>query len=205
MILDREKMKDKVKKLKLRRGKILDLDKTCKNCHKDFIESENFNWSCRTHRSAFSGEIWWCCGKDSIDQPGCKYSAHVSKDDSDGEEEDFVTQNKPANVRCQCCKETGHLIQDCPRDPNIRSKIEPDEELLRIQKIKDYRKLNADTVITTTHFLKKCVIVPNRATEQDERHNQMNPFARGSMKFDDFNYDQFNPYILVQENKGKDK
>ena len=26
-----------------------------------------------------------------------------------------------------------------------------------------------------------------------------NPFKRGSMKFDDFNYEVYNPYILVEE------
>ena len=30
----------------------------------------------------------------------------------------------------------------------------------RIMQIKDYRKLFADTIVTTTHFLKKCVKVP---------------------------------------------
>lgn len=30
--------------------------------------------------------MWWCCGKSSKDQPGCKYSKHESKDD---EEEDM--------------------------------------------------------------------------------------------------------------------
>ena len=65
LIIDREKMKDRVKKLKMRRGKKELLEKVCKNCSKDYIETENFNWSCRTHRSEFSGEIWWCCGKES--------------------------------------------------------------------------------------------------------------------------------------------
>ena len=69
----------------------------------------------------------------------------------------------------------------------------------RIQKIKDYRKLNADTVVTTTHFLKKCVLVPSRATDAEEKSNQVHPFKRGSMQFDDFNYDQYNPFILIEE------
>ena len=32
---------------------------------------------------------------------------------------------------------------------------------------------------------------------------QEHPFKRGSMKFDDFNYQVYNPYILVQEEKKK--
>ena len=99
----------------------------------------------------------------------------------------------------------GHLIENCPRDPNLRSKTDTEDDYLRIQKIKDYRKLNADTVVTTTHFLKKCIIVPSRQSEQEEKAYQEHPFKRGSMKFDDFNYDVFNPYILVEEKKIKDE
>ena len=33
-----------------------------------------------------------------------------------------------------------------------------------------------------------------------ERHaNPYNPFMRGVMEFDDYNYSQFNPYILLKE------
>ena len=32
--------------------------------------------------------------------------------------------------------------------------------MLRINQLKDYRKLFTDTMVTTTHFLKKCVKVP---------------------------------------------
>ena len=28
-----------------------------------YLDSENYNWSCRTHTSEFGGEMWWCCGK----------------------------------------------------------------------------------------------------------------------------------------------
>jgi hypothetical protein len=38
------------------------------------MESENFNWSCRTHQSEFGGEMWWCCGKIGKDAIGCKFS-----------------------------------------------------------------------------------------------------------------------------------
>ena len=191
-------MKDRIKKLKQKKGKFDIQQKTCRNCGKDFTEKENFAWSCRVHRSEYSGEIWWCCGKESRDQPGCKYDKHESKEEDEEDEHGDDKNQKPINnIRCHCCKEIGHLIDACPRDPNIRSNKDTEEDFIRIQKIKDYRKLNADTVATTTHFLKKCILVPTRQTEQEEKVYQENPFKRGSMKFDDFNYDLYNPYILV--------
>jgi len=190
LIAEREKMRDRLKKLKQRKGKFDVAQKTCKNCGKDFIEKENFNWSCRTHRSEWSGEIWWCCGKDNKDQPGCKYAKHESKEEEDeiDDDEEGKVNKIDKNIRCLCCKELGHLIEACPRDPNIRSRLDFEEEYARIQQMKEYRKLNADTVVTTTHFLKKCILVPTRQNEQEERAYQENPFKRGSMKFDDFNY-----------------
>ena len=83
LVIEREKMKDRIKKLKSKKGKFDLAQKTCKNCGKDYIEKDNFKWSCRVHRSEFSGEIWWCCGKTHKDQAGCKYSQHESKDDED--------------------------------------------------------------------------------------------------------------------------
>ena len=118
------------------------------------------------HLGVWSGEIWWCCGKPNKDQPGCKYSKHESKEDEELDDGDGNVEKKSIrNIRCLCCKETGHLIDQCPRDPNLRSSADCDDELERIQKIKDYRKLNADTVVVTTHFLKKCVLMPTRQTE----------------------------------------
>lgn len=200
---EREKMKERIQKLRTRRGKMDLAQKVCKNCGKDYVEKENFNWSCRTHLGEWSGEIWWCCGKSNLDSLGCKYQRHVTKDDEElGVEEDNA--EKPiTNIRCVCCKEAGHLIEHCPRDPNLRSLVDTEDDYNRIQNIKDYRKLNADTVVTTTHFLKKCVLIPTRLTEQEERESQENPFKRGSMKFDDFNYQVHNPYILIEEVKDK--
>ena len=83
LVADREKMKERIKKLKSKKGKFDVQQKVCKNCGKDYIEKDNFKWSCRIHRSAFSGEIWWCCGKESKDQAGCKYAAHQSKEEED--------------------------------------------------------------------------------------------------------------------------
>jgi hypothetical protein len=111
LVAEREKMKERIKKLKLKKGKNDVEQKVCKNCSKDYIEKENFNWSCRTHRSEFSGEIWWCCGKETLDQPGCKYSKHESKEEEDDEDEGEHGKGiSDGNLRCHCCKEIGHLI-----------------------------------------------------------------------------------------------
>ena len=108
--------------------------------------------------------MWWCCGKKSKEAEGCKISKHESKDDDedeaadpDGKEE---IQKQLKNVRCFCCKEVGHLIEQCPRDPNLKTKNDAVEELERVKQIKDYRKLFSDTMILTTNFLKRCTKVP---------------------------------------------
>lgn len=62
----------------------------------------------------------------------------------------------------------GHTIEFCPRDPNLKTnsnigmdaKTNAEQELIRINKMKDFKKLFADTAITTTLLLKKCVKVP---------------------------------------------
>jgi hypothetical protein len=88
LMVERDKMKDRIKRLKMKRGKFDIAEKVCKNCSKDFLESENFNWSCRIHRSQYSGEIWWCCGKAGFEQAGCKYSKHESKEEEDEENDE---------------------------------------------------------------------------------------------------------------------
>jgi len=55
-------------------------------CGADYLESDNFNWSCRVHKSEFSGELWWCCGKTFKEAAGCKFDKHQAKNDGDEEE-----------------------------------------------------------------------------------------------------------------------
>ena len=126
MAAEREKMKFRIVKLKNRKGKV-DLGiKMCRICNKEFHEKENFNWSCRSHQSAYGGEMWWCCGKRGKNQPGCKFSKHESKEDDDEEDDDHDKEKNKAKqlkyTRCQCCKEMGHTIDNCPRDPNLKTK-----------------------------------------------------------------------------------
>lgn len=76
------------------------------------------------HVSEYGGEMWWCCGKRGKDQAGCKFSKHESKDDDLDEpleEEERLRMDSVMlkNVRCLCCKETGHRIENCTRDPNF--------------------------------------------------------------------------------------
>lgn len=125
----REKMKERIIKLKTRRGKVELAQKVCKNCNKEYTEKENFNWSCRIHVGDYSGEIWWCCGKEREDEPGCKYAKHESKEDEENDVDgDNLIVKTVKNIRCLCCKEKGHLIEQCPRDPNLRSQFTPEED-----------------------------------------------------------------------------
>ena len=207
---EREKLKKRLIKLTARKGNFMNGIKTCKNCTNEYLEKENFNWSCRTHQSDWGGEMWWCCGKRGKDQPGCKYSKHESKDD---EEEDEYGADKKAEaskilkyIRCVCCKEIGHSIDQCVRDPNIKTHEDLGSELNRIQKIKDFRKLHADTLVNTTHFIKKSVMVPLALDDEGkevEPANVQHPFMRGIMNFDDYNYKQFNDFVLVEQPDSK--
>jgi hypothetical protein len=77
--------------------------------------------------------------------------------------------------------------------------------------IKDFRKLFADTAVTTTHFLKKCVKVPKitTATKDDPtglpvmeaqrilEQQQKDYFRRGVMHFEDYNYAMYNRHLLI--------
>jgi len=135
---DRDKLKRRMKKYRLRR--LFDHETVmCRNCGKDFMKTENFNWSCRTHTSEFGGEMWWCCGKIGKDSLGCKFSKHESKDDDDDlddkerrEKEEVEQRIWNANVRCYGCKDIGHMAKNCVRDPNMRTKYSAQKELQRI-------------------------------------------------------------------------
>lgn len=43
--------------------------------------------------------------------------------------------------------------------------------------------------------MKKCVIL----NKEDSCNTPNNPFKRGIMNFEDFNYGQFNPYVLMED------
>jgi hypothetical protein len=112
--------------------------KACRVCGQDYLEQDNYNWSCRSHRSEYSGEMWWCCGKLSKDALGCKFSKHLSKDE---DEIDGLGQNEQAPLlqKCSCCKQTGHTAEECERDPNLltrkRSSTQIEKDAERIIRI----------------------------------------------------------------------
>ena len=60
--------------------KVAAIEKVCINCKKLYQESENMNWSCKTHMSQYSANMWWCCGKSNHDAEGCKVGLHASKE-----------------------------------------------------------------------------------------------------------------------------
>ena len=104
---------------------------------KEYFESDNFNWSCRTHLSEF-GVIWWCCGKSHKDAIGCNVSKHESKEDEDEDDEDKdqeIDRDKLKLIRCTCWKQKGHLTIDCPKDPNFRMDRDVREEFMRVLKM----------------------------------------------------------------------
>ncbi len=82
--------------------------------------------------------------------------------------------------------------------------MKAEDEFERIQKMKDFRKLFADSIVQTTHMLKKSVMIPIKYDEEDqliEVPNAYNMFKRGVMEFDDYNYTLHNPYVLVENPK----
>ena len=63
-------------------------------------------------------------------------------------------------------------------------------------------------MVSTTHFLKKSIMVPLTTLDNGvsvEPKNTQHPFMRGIMQFDDYNYGRFNGYILVPQPKESSK
>ena len=140
-ILDEnQRLRQKMKNNWMRRKANEATDQICRVCQKMYNEAENFNWSCRTHFGDFGGEMWWCCGKPGREAPGCKVTKHVSKEDDDPDSDDS-SDAMNFTIQCSSCKEIGHKNSECPKDPNIRSKQDLENELKRIRAIKERKKL----------------------------------------------------------------
>ena len=136
LLSERDKMKQRFIKLKNRKGKV-DLGiKTCMKCNNEFREKENFNWSCKQHIYPYSDDVgmWWCCGNRNKNHGGCIFSKHESKEDDDDDDgtNDAGQQKQSKYLKCNCCKEMGHQIDDCPRDPNIKTKGDPGADMERV-------------------------------------------------------------------------
>ena len=95
-----EKMRQKAKQYRMRRKQFgEEEEKVCRNCQKVYVDSENYNWSCRRHPNEYSGDIYWCCGKSNRDAIGCKISKHESKED---EEEHEIANEGHKQTTLQC-------------------------------------------------------------------------------------------------------
>lgn len=107
----------------------------------------------------------------------------------------------------------------------MRTKFGVTEEIQRVAMLKDQKSLFADTQVATTQFLKKCIVVSKKdgmdlgmdiaasggmmnTSPELGLENAMsggagikpqNPFQRGAMIFDDYNYNQHNSYILIKK------
>jgi len=123
-VKEKDRLKLKMIRLSNAKRQIITNAKTCKNCQQEFKDTENFNWSCRTHQSDWGGAVWWCCGKNNRDQPGCKFNKHVSKEEHDDLDDENGNSNKIYErklIRCSCCKQMSHSIENCKLDPNLKT------------------------------------------------------------------------------------
>ena len=124
--VDKDRLRARIIKYKNRKGKVDAGIKTCKNCGKEFHENSNFNWSCNIHTSTYDSDTlqWWCCAKIGKDQKGCKVQKHEVQNEVDDEDDDKQDDNAYKNLkqqRCLCCKQLGHSIDQCERDPNMKT------------------------------------------------------------------------------------
>ena len=88
------------------------------------------------------------------------------------------------------------------------TKLQPtnvEEELKRISAIEQKMKTTSgDALVRATHFIKKSVMIPLSMKNDDELDQPKRidqPFMRGIMEFDDYNYKNINKYVLIEEPK----
>lgn len=82
--------------------------------------------------------MWWCCGKRNLDAVGCISQKHQSKEDE--EEAEDIIQNKEdikEILICACCKKKGHILAECPFDPNYRTKYSLNGETNRLTNLEE--------------------------------------------------------------------
>jgi hypothetical protein len=105
------------------------------------LENENYNWSCRTHASTFSGEVWWCCGAAGETALGCISAKHLPREEDEDDEleeaeREEMEKEMNLNTKCYSCRDIGHQTGLCDRDPNLRSFFDQLVELTRVKKVK---------------------------------------------------------------------
>lgn len=126
-------MRTRSKKSKVLRSE--SQEKFCAMCFQVYNEQENFNWSCKTHKSKLCNDRYWCCNGIGKDAPGCLLSKHITN-------EELLEQEEKGEVIKYCigCKEVGHSINACPKDPNIQTNVIPHEEIQRLKTISVFKK-----------------------------------------------------------------
>jgi len=96
-----------------------------------------------------------------------------------------------------CCKEFGHISEECPKDPNYRSTFNIIEEDDRIENRVDTKKLNADAQVLTMRMLAEL-----------SKNKSVKLKGKDIMCFDDYQYNNINQYILdltLQSKKKKNQ
>jgi uncharacterized protein YhaN len=130
------KLRTKMKQYRQRRKAFGEAEeRICRHCQRVYVDSENFNWSCRTHQSEFAEGVWWCCGRQSKEASGCRISKHESKEEDEADEVAQKDRAATSMQRCSSCKDYGHQAVQCPKDPNYRSRFDLIEEAARLDKI----------------------------------------------------------------------
>jgi hypothetical protein len=52
------------------------------------------------------------------------------------------------------------MIEDCNKDPNFKTKEKIEDDVHRLNQLKDDKKVFADSIVITTALLKNCIKVP---------------------------------------------
>lgn len=172
------KLRAKMKQYRQRRKAFGEAEeRICRNCQRVFVDSENFNWSCRTHQSEFAEGVWWCCGRQGKEASGCRINKHESKEEDEAGEIQQKEALAASLQRCPSCKDYGHPAAQCPKDPNYRSRFDLLEEAVRLQKITQFKhkqRLSAPDANLFRHHKREDV------EEEEEQHSEgedKTPFA----------------------------
>lgn len=98
---EQDKTRQKLKQMRIKRRQFGEMEeKVCRSCGKTYYDNENYNWSCRIHFSQYGGELWWCCGKEGQNAPGCKLSKHECKEDEEDDEQEEEGRTRSTHVKC---------------------------------------------------------------------------------------------------------
>ena len=86
-----------------------------------------------------AGNRYWCCNMVGKDAPGCSLSKHYSKEDMMN-----IKNFEPFSKFCVECKETGHDISSCAKDPNVKNVRNVEDEINRLKSFEKRKKKNAN-------------------------------------------------------------